>query len=191
MLRLHFAVSKQAVKAADRFEDVGFATIGIRFSLRPTTAETHVNTVKLRAIAYRTRLLIVAALLTLLLGGRAVAADLVGKNPGDAMPVTIVSQKVSDDGKQCTVVLETSRGIFRLKIDGAAATFDKVTFIVRSQRSRPEGLSLETEKEAVELLHAKGVSVNIHERDCVIEFDAEGVKILKRGGRFQYIDAYR
>ena len=123
-------------------------------------------------------------------GNPVFAADLVAKNPADAMPVTIVSQKVSDDGTQYVGTFETPTGIFRLKIDGAAATFKTASFIVRNQKSW-EGISLRTEKESIDLLHSKGVTVKAQGKDCLIEFDADGIDLLKKGGTFQYIDAYR
>jgi hypothetical protein len=119
------------------------------------------------------------------------AAEIVHKIPSYTGEFEIVSQTVSKDGHECVVVFNCPRGIFRCHVDLGKADFKKVVFVVRNQ-SAWEGVTFSpAERESVELPNAKDVTIRADGKDCRIEFGPEAIKLLKRGGDFQFIDRYR
>lgn len=130
--------------------------------------------------------------------------EIVRKIPEYSRPIKIVSQMATADGKSASVTFEPTGGIFAVEIDLGDTKIERLTFVVKNVRTA-EGVEFhpKTDKqtkdrpddppraENVELKDATDVKVRFEKEDCIIEFGPAAIKILRRGGRFQFIDAYR
>lgn len=119
----------------------------------------------------------------------------------------IVEQSTSTDGKLLTVVISVPGGIFPAAMRLDDPMIEKVTLRLQNIRMA-EGISFhplknvpvakeiiwkdaELEPGEHELTKVMGFKVTADAQDQVLEFTGKALELLRRGGRFQFIDAYR
>jgi hypothetical protein len=135
------------------------------------------------------------------------AADLMERWPESKHEWRVVEQSTSADGKAQTVVVSVPGGIFPAAIRLQDPKIDRV--ILRLQNIRmTEGISFqafkavpaakeivwkdaELEPMSNDLKTIAGFTVTAQGKDQVLEFTDKALDLLRRGGRFQFIDAYR
>lgn len=107
----------------------------------------------------------------------------------------VVSQEVSADGAVATLTFAAPGGIFSFDVDLGGARVAKVNrlvFVAKATRTW-EGITFRPRERGREasLKEAKGFAVAGKDGDCVMTFAGEALEMLRGGGRFQFIDAYR
>lgn len=135
------------------------------------------------------------------------AGELLQRWPESKHDWRIVEQSTSADGKSLTVVISVPGGIFPAAMRLDDPKIEKVTLRLQNIRMA-EGISfhplkaMPAAKEIVwkdaelepgehELTKVMGFKVTADAQDQVLEFTGKAVELLRRGGRFQFIDAYR
>lgn len=160
------------------------------------------------AIPARELIMKTATLIILLLTfGKCSAGEFMQRWPGSRHEWHIVEQTTSADGKALTVVIAVPGGIFPAAMRLEDAKIDKVTLRLQNIRMA-EGISFHALKplpagqggdwkdaqlEAGEgnLKNVAGFKNGPDGMDYVLEFTDKALELLRRGGRFQFIDAYR
>ena len=100
----------------------------------------------------------------------AAVEDIIVPNSALAGGFSVVTREFSPDRKSVRYVFEAPTGIFRFDLNLAGIPLSKITFVIRNQR-RCEGLELQVGGgRAVDLRHAKGVTIRQSADDLVIEF---------------------
>ena len=128
-----------------------------------------------------------------------VEITIVRKIEGASRPLRIVSQTATVDGKSASVTFEPTDGIFAVEIDLGKTHFERLTFVIKNATTwegvtfypRDKAPSGKNRPATIELKDAPGVSIKAHNGDCVIEFGPAAIKTLQRGGKFQFVNAYR
>ena len=103
----------------------------------------------------------------------------------------LVSENPADEGKCINLVFEPGGGIFSFNIDLARPAPAKITFRIIKPKAW-EGVTFKpVEGKELDLKHTPGVTIADDDKDCLITFNADAIKFLSAGGRFQFIDHYR
>jgi hypothetical protein len=148
----------------------------------------------------------VLTLALMLLTRVALADEFIERWPGSKHEWRVVEQINSDHGKSLTVVITVPGGIFPVAMHLQDTKIEKVTLRLQNIRGA-EGVSflpLKTnakekvvwknaafEPAEVSLKDTSGFKVGSDGQDQVLEFTGKALELLRRGGRFQFIDAYR
>lgn len=142
-----------------------------------------------------------------LFGQQLSAGELISRWPESKHEFKVASTETSRDGKTLTVTIDNPRGIFAAALWLNDAKVETVTLQVK-QTAEWEGVSLQLrqeplpagqpnwkegvlERSPVDLKEIKEVAISAAGADCKIEFTGKAVELLRRGGRFQFIDYYR
>jgi hypothetical protein len=136
-----------------------------------------------------------AALLLSAAAASAAQPRLIAPNDEGRLPAEVVRQCTSADGRTARVVLRTKTGIFRVELaDFSAARYEKLVLVVQMVKTW-EGIQFTPRGQgaaaAIDLRDSPGVTIRADGPDCRIELDRERVRLLERGGQFQFVDAYR
>jgi hypothetical protein len=148
-----------------------------------------------------------SALLLLVCAQVCAAGELIQRWPDSKHDWRIVEQATSADGKTYAVVISVPGGIFPAAILLEDPKIEKVTLRLLNIRMA-EGISFHPLKAAPrtdkvvwkdaefesgehELKKVTGFRVTADAQDQVLEFTGKALELLRRGGRFQFIDAYR
>lgn len=135
------------------------------------------------------------------------ADELMQRWPDSRHDWRIVEQTTSQDGESLNIVISVPGGIFPAAVRLEDAKIKKVT--LRLQKIRlTEGITFRAlknvpagqpiawkdatlEPSEYDLKSVRGFSVTPQGQDQVLEFTSQALELLQRGGRFQFIDAYR
>jgi len=135
------------------------------------------------------------------------AGELLERWPESKHEWRIVEQSTSQDGKTRTVVVSVPGGIFPAAMRLQDPKIDRVTLRLQNI-SMTEGISFqalkatpaakeviwkeaELEQSVNDLKGIAGFTIKAQGIDQVLEFTDKALELLRRGGRFQFIDAYR
>jgi len=135
------------------------------------------------------------------------AGELLQRWPGSQHDWRVTAQTTSADGKELAVIITVPGGIFPAAMRLEEPKVQKVTLRLQNIASA-EGITFtalkpllagqdlvwkeaELEARAHELKTVAGFKVTADKTDLVLEFTDKSLELLRRGGRFQFIDAYR
>ncbi len=135
------------------------------------------------------------------------AANLLERWPDSKHEWRIVEQTITPDGKSQTVVIAVPGGIFPAAMRLQDDKTTKVTLLLNGIRGG-EGISFQAlkaapakkeviwrsedlEPSAYELKEVKGFQAQTRGKNYELEFTGEALELLRRGGKFQFIDFYR
>lgn len=135
------------------------------------------------------------------------AAELMERWPESKHEWRVVEQSTSPDGKTQNVVVSVPGGIFPAAMRLQDPKIDRVTLRLQNIRMS-ESISfqalkavpaakevvwkeVELEPSTDDLKSIAGFKITAQGQDQVLEFTDKALELLRRGGRFQFIDAYR
>ncbi len=135
------------------------------------------------------------------------AAELLERWPDSKHEWRIVEQATSKDGKTQTVVIAVPGGIFPAGLWLQDEKIDKLTLqlqnirlaegvIFQPLKGKPQNKAIHWRHEDLEpretdLKTVPGFQAQARDKDYELEFTGQALELLRRGGRFQFIDAYR
>jgi len=118
--------------------------------------------------------------------------DVVRITPNEAQPLELVSQTLSKNGQDLTLVFSAEKGSFSVGLDFAETDYKTATIIVKDAEDW-RSIDYFTQKSLqglpIELLHLKGVRVerSNDKKDCVITFNPRAYKVLPPNGTLRYL----
>lgn len=112
--------------------------------------------------------------------------------PGVSPRFKMVEAKLSADGTEATLVLQSDLGIFSFNLAiPADARLTKLTLLIEKQKFC-EGLDFcSTGGQTLELRTAEGVKIAPRGADLAIEITGKTLQEVRPGGKIQYVNQYR
>ena len=116
---------------------------------------------------------------------------LVSPVSGQGPRFTVVSSKVDGTAKVAEVTFESAMGIFIFHYHPPKEELRKARFVVQKVTTC-EGLTFSPEEgKPIELRELEGCRIQSQDGNVVIELTGAALKALGKGGRVQFVNAYR
>jgi hypothetical protein len=118
--------------------------------------------------------------------------DVVHITPNEAQPLELVSQTLSKNGQDLTLVFSAEKDSFFVDFDFAGTDYKTATITVKDTKDW-RSIDYYTQKSLqgfpIDLLRLKGVRVerSKDKKDCVITFSPRGYKVLPPGGTLRFL----